>query len=195
MKAQEKASFLAIGLLAGLAISSNIFSAVHHKSFWLDEIFVLYNLKFSSLESLFGPFYGAPFPRAYLAIIQQFATVFNFSFVSLRLIPLSIQCLNVVLFALVFRKFAPAESRRYLGLISLIFLCNDTTVWCFSQVKQYSMELLCALIAMLQCYYLFISPPQKTHRQDPSLRLLLCRGLSELYIHRLRSAHRPSFST
>ena len=79
---------LAAIFIAVYAIMTQIYTILAKEPFWLDEFFIIYNLKLRPLKFLTEELaYNQQFPRIYFYIIQLFSKVFNFSYISLRLIP------------------------------------------------------------------------------------------------------------
>ncbi|MFC1671122.1 hypothetical protein ACFL20_12095, partial [Spirochaetota bacterium] len=126
------------------------------KAFWLDEWLVIYNLKFKTIKELFGPLsYWQYFPKLYLFIIKFFTSFFNFNYISLRIIPLTAQMLNIFLISFYLgKKIFDNSDLNYhyykTVLLLIIYLSFPTTILYFMQVKHYSMESLCSTIAIIQ---------------------------------------------
>ena len=56
---------------------------------WLDENFILDNIKDKNPASILGPLANSQaFPRLYLVIIREFASIFNYNVLALRFFPL-----------------------------------------------------------------------------------------------------------
>ena len=144
---------LAAIFIAVYAIMTQIYTILAKEPFWLDEFFIIYNLKLRPLKFLTEELaYNQQFPRIYFYIIQLFSKVFDFSYISLRLISFLIQCASILLLFHMLNRKIYSKSKVKLLLFLVIILSNKITVFYFTQVKQYSMEFFCALLAIYQLY-------------------------------------------
>lgn len=81
-----------VTLASGLGIAYFILLCILHftsgRVFWLDENFIVLNLKSLKGHALFGPLSNSQaFPRAYLYCIQKIGEPSGFGVYSLRLLP------------------------------------------------------------------------------------------------------------
>lgn len=133
--------FIAVGLFFSL-------SAV--KPFWLDEWFIIHNIKFRSTQDLWGRLdFMQQFPRLYLQLVRQFVLMFDFSYTSLRLPSFIIHVAGVLLSFKLARKIYRQNIMAAL-LWCLLYVSFTTSIHYYVQVKQYTMEMLAALIAIWQ---------------------------------------------
>lgn len=117
---------------------------MHYFSFrelWLDETFILNNLKNLGYPQLIGPLkHCQAFPRAYLLIIKFFAEKFNYTILSLRFFPLVSMLVAFVIWIKIYRRIF-SFSRDFL-LILLSWVSGYALVYYSSELKQYSLDVL-----------------------------------------------------
>lgn len=120
------------------------------KPFWTDEWRLLYNLKFKSAASLFGPLdFTQQFPRVYLVLIKWFAAPFDYSYFTLRFPAfLTGVCSIVLAYRLMNRIYGTDRPERYLFLLMII--SSPVFLKYLVQIKQYEMELFLSLVAIHQ---------------------------------------------
>ena len=129
-------------------------SLVQIKGFWLDEWFVLYNIKFKSYVDLFGNLFAMQqFPRVYLSIIKYIAETFNYNYFALRFFPFSIQLVNMFLVYFVISRIVFPLNKAKSFLFVLFFLSFHTTLFYFSQIKQYTMDIFLVFLSVWYFYY------------------------------------------
>gem|GEM_PF-1334310 len=146
--------FGVIGLIL-LTVGSQIYSLVNMKGFWLDEWFILYNIKFHSYSGLFGNlFYMQQFPRIYLCIVKFISELFNYNYFAIRVLPFSIQVINVLLVYFLISKIVFPNSKLKAFLFILFFLSFHTTIFYFSQLKAYTMDIFFTFMSIWYFYYL-----------------------------------------
>ena len=93
------------------------------REFWLDETFILNNLKNLSFSQLIGPLKNCQaFPRAYLFIIKFFAESFNYNILSLRFFPLISMLLAFLIWIKIYRKIFSFSWDFFLILLSYLIL-------------------------------------------------------------------------
>src|SRR3989338_10809121 len=140
-------------VLIYVVISQAFAIFVAHRPFWLDEWYIISNIKFKSYLEVFNHLEYTQFPRVYLVLLKAFAGLFNFSEVSLRLIPYFCGLIAIVFsYYLAGSVLYKGDKKRRL-IFSLLLICNVITAYYLIQVKQYTMELLWALLAIWQYYY------------------------------------------
>ncbi len=120
------------------------------KPFWVDEWFILYNLKTKDAAGLFGHLdLLQQFPRVYLEILKSFTSFFNYSYFSLRLPSYLVSVSTVILSYKMMKKiFDHQVFARYLFV--LILVSSFTFTEYFVQIKQYSMDILLSVFALWQ---------------------------------------------
>lgn len=140
-------------IIAFVIISQAYSIFIVQKPFWLDEWFIVGNIKAAPYSHVFSSLnYNQEFPRIYLAIIKFFASQFNFSGPSLRLIPFVIAII-ATLFSYFLAKNYLYKNNHQAALLFLLFLiCNYTLANYFIFTKQYTMEIFCALLGAWQYY-------------------------------------------
>lgn len=133
-------------------IAVEIISIVRMKPFWLDEWFIINNFKYKEIGGLFfHPLdFNQSFPRVYLVLIKYFSRIFNYNYLSLVLIPFIVQLLNIGFLYYVVLNIVYKNDKFKSYIFILIFLSYPTTIGYFTQVKQYSMEMFCTLLAVWQ---------------------------------------------
>jgi hypothetical protein len=121
--------------------------------FWTDEWRIIYNLKFKSPKEIWGELaYMQQFPRVYLYLLKLFTSSFQYSYQSLRFIPWlaglgAIGCIH----AIANRLYDRRDTNRLL-MIMMLISCGTFTTY-YTEVKQYTMELLLSAAAVWQLYY------------------------------------------
>ena len=169
----DKLLKISLGLIVAFAIFSQIYSLIQIKAFWLDEWFILYNIKHLSYSKIFGNlFYIQQFPRVYLIIIKAIADFSDYNYLCLRLIPTSIQILNIILIVFLVRKIIFPNSAYKGGLFVLFFLSFQPTIFYFSQLKQYTMDMFFALISVC-CYHYLSKYYDKLSIKSPEFLFIL----------------------
>ena len=169
-----KAALLA---MAAVSIFVNLVTVFRGKAFWMDEWFIIANIKFRSAASLFGPLdYIQEFPRLYLALVQALVKGLNYAAFSYRLIPFLIQCANVGLVWLIGRRYLYMNRIRRSAFLLLLFLANMTTIFYFTKIKHYTMDIFISLLAFLQ-YSLLLEWARKP-RLDKKFAVILAVGAS-----------------
>lgn len=147
-------------LLIIFSVGSQVYSIVHQKAFWLDEWFILYNIKFLSYAGLFDNlFYSQQFPRVYLCIIKFIAEVFNYNYFSLRIIPFFFQVINILLVYFLISKIIYPSHRIKALLFVLFFLAFHTTFFYFSQLKAYTADIFFTFMSIW--FFFFLSQNYK----------------------------------
>lgn len=135
------AFFLCAGLAAAIAAI---------QPFWLDEWFIIQNLKFRTTEALWGPLeYMQQFPRLYLQTLKIITETFNYSYSSLRFPSFAVHAAGLLL-CIYLGKRLFKESVTAVFTFILIYISFKTSLDYFVQVKQYTMEMLLGLVAMWQ---------------------------------------------
>jgi hypothetical protein len=111
------------------------------KPFWLDEWYIIDNLKSKTGQQLWGPLnHIQQFPRAYLWLVKQFTETFNYSYVSLRFFPFLAGTASVLL-VMHLGKLIFGKDNLHRYLFVLLFVSFHTAIRYFVQTKQYTMEM------------------------------------------------------
>lgn len=120
------------------------------KPFWVDEWRVIYNLKFKTAATIWGPLdYMQQFPRVYIEMIKAFTSRFDYSYFTLRLPSYLVGTFTIFFcYRLMNRIYKPGHFNRFLFVMILIS-CSTFTEY-FVQIKQYTMDILLSLVAIWQ---------------------------------------------
>lgn len=138
-----------------ISVFVNLYTIIFSKAFWLDEWFIIFNIKYRSFLGLFGPLdYIQEFPRAYLALVRQFVVFLNYSMYSYKIIPYVVQVVNLVLLIAVLKKLLYKNEWFKQFSVYIMFSYNLITVFYFTKVKQYTMDMCFTLLAFLQFHYI-----------------------------------------
>lgn len=139
-----------------IAIFSCIFvqyiSYLKEKTFWLDEWFVIYNLKFKTFAQIVSKNldFQQQMPTGIWIFYKIFGGLFEYSYLSLRILPFMAQLIAIfILVKYVFKKIGINNLFDQL-LYIVAYLACDTTVFYFMQVKQYSFESLGIVLGLYQ---------------------------------------------
>ncbi|MFA5156579.1 MAG: hypothetical protein WC532_04230 [Candidatus Omnitrophota bacterium] len=110
---------------------------------WLDEIFLINNLKELSPAGIFGPLkYSQGFPRLYLFIIQNLSRAFNYGVISLRALPFVFMITGFGLWLAAFRK---QYGRGDAYLLFILCWCGSWFMTYYAaEFKQYSADVFAA---------------------------------------------------
>lgn len=142
-------------LLILLSVGSQIYSLLSIKGFWLDEWFILYNIKFRDYSGLFNNLdYMQQFPRIYLCIVKFISELFNYNYFAIRILPFSIQVINVFLSYFIISNILFPNSKVKAFLFILFFLSFHTTLFYFSQLKAYTMDIFFTFMSIWYFSYL-----------------------------------------
>lgn len=133
------------------------------KPFWLDEWNIIYNLKTKTHAQLWGQLdYMQQFPRVYLQIIKWITHSFQYSYTSLRLPSFIVHIAGLIFcYSLSGKIFGKQSPYRFFWL--LIYASYSTSVEYFVQIKQYTMEMLLALVALWQLFELLNTEGKNIH--------------------------------
>ncbi len=128
---------------------------LHYFSFrpiWLDENFILENIKTLSIPQLLGPLKNSQsFPRIYLIAIKLFSEKFDYTQLSLRFFPLVSMLLAFFVWVKVYRKQISSQATHLLVLAALG--CSYYFPYYAAELKQYSMDVL--VVGLFCLYFLF----------------------------------------
>jgi hypothetical protein len=146
------------------------------KPFWLDEWFIIYNLKTKDAAGLWGELtFMQQFPRVYLQIIKFFTGAAGYSYISLRMPSFVVHVLAMICcYKLSGRLFKEQPIQKFLWVV--LYIAFGTALEYYIQVKQYTMEMLLGLAGIWQLLELkqLVDFPEK--RKGMSY-ILLCLSL------------------
>ncbi|OGT31733.1 MAG: hypothetical protein A3E87_01985 [Gammaproteobacteria bacterium RIFCSPHIGHO2_12_FULL_35_23] len=145
---------------------------INPKPFWLDEWFILENLKVNSYKNLIGRLlYDQEFPRVYLFFIKYIANLTNFSSIILKLPGTIFGVLDLYLMYYITRLIY--KNKTFLRFLFIVlFSANFTIFYYFTQIKADTSDLFLALIAIVQ----FLNLRNKTILNIIFSSLALCLG-------------------
>ena len=118
-------------------------------SFWLDEAFIAVSLRHTTVESIFAPLnYGQYFPRIYLGAIAALRELLGYQIWVLRLLPtVSFAAATVLWARLLGMRAGTRVALAALG--GALFVGSSFWLEQSNQLKQYSLDVLVALIPFL----------------------------------------------
>jgi hypothetical protein len=150
-KAARSVTLLAIAALFTWGVVS---VTAEVRPFWVDEWRIIYNLKFKTIEGLWGKLaYMQQFPRTYLSILKTITSWFDYNYYSLRIPSFLIGVATMgSLFGLA-QKLYPRENYNRFLLVLMLVSCGTFTEY-FVQIKQYTMDLFLCTVVLWQLYYL-----------------------------------------
>ncbi len=153
--------------------------------FWVDEWRVIYNLKFKTATTIWGPLdFMQQFPRVYIEIIRAFTAFFDFSYFSLRFPSFLVGvCVIFFCYRLMNKLYGTGHFNRFLFVMILVS-CSTFTGY-FVEIKQYTMDLLLSLVAIWQLIQLLelkeITPANKKRYALLCLSFLIVPFFSYTY--------------
>lgn len=141
----QRADLLAWGLIA-LGLVLRLRQYLFNRSLWLDEAMLALNIIEKDLSGLFGKLdYNQGAPLGFLLLEKLVATLLGSGERALRLLPLLAGCASLVLFYVLARKLLSAPGM----LVALaLFAVSPTLIYYSSEVKQYSFDVLVALVLL-----------------------------------------------
>ncbi len=151
IKNSEKIARVAtIATLAFMLAWGMVLVVAQIKPFWVDEWRVIYNLKFKTAATIWGPLdFMQQFPRVYIELIKAFTSLFDYSYFTLRLPSYLIGSFAIFFsYRLSGRLYGSGHFNRFLFVMILVS-CSTFTEY-FVQVKQYTMDILLSLVAIWQ---------------------------------------------
>lgn len=118
--------------------------------FWLDEWFIIHNIKFKPANFLWGSLdYMQQFPRVYLQVVKQVSNCFSYSYTSLRIVSFLVHVLAIFLCFNIGNKLFK-ENVLAVFVWVLIYISFKTSLHYFVQIKQYTMEMALGVVAIWQ---------------------------------------------
>ncbi len=153
MKSGRWATFAAWGLITlGLALRLRQYLA--NRSLWIDEAMLALNILNRNVAGLLGKLdYEQGAPLGFLLLEKLAATLFGGGERALRLLPLLAGCAALILFHFLARELL--EEPGALSALAL-FAVSPALIYYSSEVKQYSSDVLIALVLL----YLAWRPPR-----------------------------------
>jgi hypothetical protein len=131
----------------GVGIVLRLVRYAANHSLWGDEAALAVNLIRLPFSALLEPLlYHQGAPPLFLLAEKWVVTRFGFGEQALRLLPFLASCASLPLFALLARRVL---SRGAAAVALLLFAVNDPLVFYAAQVKQYSTDVLCAILVAL----------------------------------------------
>lgn len=122
--------------------------------FWLDEWFVIHNLKFKTSAQLWGTLdFMQQFPRVYLQVVKGISSSFNYSYTSLRIISFIVHTSAIICLYFLGRRLL-GKNVLLLMVWVLLYCSFKTSVEYYVQVKQYTMEMFTGVVALWQVWCL-----------------------------------------
>ena len=119
---------------------------------WLDENFLLQNIKSLQYKEIFGPLKNAQaFPRLYLVSIKFFAERFHYHVLALRFFPLVAMLFAFFIWAKIYKKGFLCKWSYLLSLFS--FATSYSLSYYAAEFKHYSMDLL--VVALFTLYLIY----------------------------------------
>lgn len=119
------------------------------RPFWLDEWFIIWNLKNKDVPQLFGPLdLMQQFPRVYLVLFKAFTSSFGYSYWSLRLPSLLASIATLLLGYRLSLRLFPNRSSGYLFVLMIV--SSFTYAEYMVQAKQYSVDIFLGVLAIWQ---------------------------------------------
>ncbi len=142
------------------------------KPLLIDEWRIIYNLKYKDAAGLWGELdFMQQFPRVYLEVIKAFSSACDYSYFSLRFPSFLIGTFTIFFaYRLSARLFGSTDIRRFLFV--LIIAASPTFTDYFVQVKQYTMDILLAVLSIWQLLQLMQAA--NVSNQSRSRYILLC---------------------
>lgn len=136
-----------LGVAVGWGVATTFFVTT---PFWIDEWRVIFNLKTRSVAELWGRLdYLQQFPRAYLSAVKIFTAAFEYSSWSLRVPSLAVSTGAIVLLWRLMRRLFPERDWLRFLFVAIVVSSPPFTKY-FVQVKQYSMDIALAILAVWQ---------------------------------------------
>lgn len=120
------------------------------KPFWVDEWFIIYNLKSRTAHELWGQLaFYQQFPRAFLVLVKWFTSFFQYSYWSLRLPSCIISIASLLILTKLSLKIYPGN-RLFACLFVTILASSNPFLEYFVETKQYPLDHLACIMAVWQ---------------------------------------------
>ena len=121
------------------------------------------------------------FPRVYLSIIKFLSETFNYNYFAIRILPFLIQVINIFLIYFLISKIVFPLNKVKASLFVLFFLSFHTTLFYFSQLKQYTMDMFFTFISIWYFYYLSLYYQKITTKSFGYIAMLVCIFLGPFF--------------
>jgi hypothetical protein len=145
-------------LLLGIGVLLRVAQYLANRSLWLDEAYLAPTILHRSFAGLLRPpDYGQIVPVGFLVLERAAVAIFGDSEYALRLIPLAAGLASLFLFRRVAGRSLPQEAAT---LALALFVFSDSLIWFSSELKQYSLDVLIALL-LLDCALAALEDPKK----------------------------------
>lgn len=158
---KENQQRLILKACIALGISISLFSLIYNRSLWLDEAMLAKNIVEKSFSELLLPLdLNQVAPIGFLMLEKGFATLFNNTDFSLRIVPFLSSIASIYfLYKITTRLIG---SKRY-GLIAAAMLAlNYSNIYYATEVKQYALDVCIALAIFLVALNYKEKPSKKT---------------------------------
>jgi len=133
-------------VLLGLGVLLRVAQYLANRSLWLDEAYLASTILHRSFAGLLRPpDYGQIVPVGFLALERAAAGIFGDSEYALRLVPLAAGLASLFLFRRVALRMLPARAATF--ALALFVFC-DPLIAFSSELKQYSLDVLIALLLL-----------------------------------------------
>ena len=151
------------------------------RPFWLDEWFIIYNIKFKPVSELWGELdYMQQFPRVYIQIVNFIGGLFNYSYQALRLPSFIVHVFAIILCFKIGRQLFSKQAIPVFIFV-LAYLSYKSSGFYYVQVKQYTMEMLLGVVAIWQVMILHKLFSNNKISQDDTLFLYLSVALAPFF--------------
>jgi len=132
--------------LVGLGLALRAYHYLRGPSLWHDEAALVVNVLNKSFAELLGPlFFSEAAPPLFLWLEKGASLLLGDDLYVLRLAPFLASCAALVLFVPVARRWLPPAAVPW---AVLFFACSDRLLWHACEAKQYSGEVLAAVMLM-----------------------------------------------
>jgi 4-amino-4-deoxy-L-arabinose transferase-like glycosyltransferase len=145
-------------LIIAFGIILRLDQYLFNRSLWLDEAFFANNIVDRTFGELFIPpleYSSHIMPPGFLVMAKLMITLFGNSDLSLRLFPLVCGVISLVLFYQVAKIYISAQA---VPLALFFFAISDSLIFYSSEFKQYSNDVMVALVLLMLVDYLRTSP-------------------------------------
>ena len=146
---QSLAKYVAVGTLIFMIGCGFVMTFWEIHPFFLDEWAIIYNIKYKTHHQLWGHLDKMQqFPRTYLQIVKWFSAFSDFSYWSLRRPSFIVSCCGISYAIYLSTKLYTDTLYRWLWV--LIYAAYPASILYFVLTKQYTMEMLMALVGIAQ---------------------------------------------
>lgn len=133
-------------IIIGLGVILRLVQYLYNRSLWLDESLLALNIVDRTFSELFNPLsYHQGAPIGFLMLEKISVTIFNDGEYALRLVPFLSGIASMFLFSGVAKRFVKPEA---VPIALFIFAISEPLIYYSSEVKQYSSDVLIALLTL-----------------------------------------------